>query len=346
LASTYEWKAFANKADAYVNEAIYLKYVCEFSDRGELYAIDFNPVVKNDALTIKLLSETAKLVDDKKVNVYEFVAFVHVEGETTFAFEAVMKKTNRDSIENTVMGRDNADYEEFTKNVVKQKAVFVNVKDSKKEIVGTLDLTIGADEADVKAFEPYHIEVALRGNANFGDVQPMEFKMDGVKVFSQIPTMESKLTKEGYVGKWSQKFAFVSEKDFKIPAFEVSYFDLRSAATKNLRSEERIITIKKGFDKKELLDEAEKEFVFNYDYLYCFLAFLAGFFISKIKFKSVKKMDSKEELFRKKIKKTHSLEEILFALILDDSKKYADLIFKIENKELRSPKEVKKLILN
>ncbi len=44
FASTYEWSVKANKTTAYVNEAIHLTYTCKFSDRGELYTIDFNAV--------------------------------------------------------------------------------------------------------------------------------------------------------------------------------------------------------------------------------------------------------------------------------------------------------------
>ena len=52
-ASTYEWSATANKKSAFVNEAILLKYVCKFSDRSELYTIDFNPVGENENYRIK-----------------------------------------------------------------------------------------------------------------------------------------------------------------------------------------------------------------------------------------------------------------------------------------------------
>ena len=41
FATTYEWSATTNKKSAYVGEAIYLKYTCTYSDRAELYTIDF-----------------------------------------------------------------------------------------------------------------------------------------------------------------------------------------------------------------------------------------------------------------------------------------------------------------
>jgi len=113
FASSYEWSATANKKSAFVNEAILLKYMCKFSDRSELYTIDFNPVVENENYTIKPLSEQEQIVDGKRVNTFEYIAYVKRSGKMTFDFDMVMKKTNEDSIENTVLGRDNEQYEEL-----------------------------------------------------------------------------------------------------------------------------------------------------------------------------------------------------------------------------------------
>ena len=67
LASEYIWKVSSSKSQAYVNEGIYLKYVCEFSDRAELYAIDFNPVTNNDRYTIIMLSEGERIINSKTI---------------------------------------------------------------------------------------------------------------------------------------------------------------------------------------------------------------------------------------------------------------------------------------
>jgi len=114
FASPYEWSGYADKSLAMTNEAIYLKYVCEYNDTAELYLIEFNPVTDNEKYKIVSLSQKERIVDGKKINTFEYLAFIKEAGNIEFLFDTTMKKTNKDSIENTVLGRDNADYEEFS----------------------------------------------------------------------------------------------------------------------------------------------------------------------------------------------------------------------------------------
>ncbi len=343
IASSYEWKASVDKSSVYTDEAIYLEYRCEFSDRGELYVIDFNPVISDENVTIKLLSETTKIINSKRVNIYEYIAFVHKAGVHKFDFEMLMKKTNQDSIENTVIGRDNGEYEEFTIRYLRQKTLEVSVKDSHNTTVGELKVDINAGSEKVKAYEPYNLEVRLEGIANFYDIKPISFNIEGVKIFSQKPIQNTLLTKNGYKGSWSQKFAFVSDKNFEIPAFKFTYFDLKREEIVAFTSDKKEILVEKKYTKEELLDEDES-FTFNYDYIYYLLSFIAGFLISKIKFKRVARLSSKEEQFKNKIEGLNSLDELLFTLILEDAHRYKTVIAKIESGELTSLKEVKSLI--
>ena len=46
-----------------------------------------------------------------------------------------MKKTTQDSIDNTVLGRDNVENEEFTNIVIHQKALHVNIEKTTSELV-------------------------------------------------------------------------------------------------------------------------------------------------------------------------------------------------------------------
>ena len=344
FASTYEWKAFIDKESAYTNEGVYLKYVCEFSDRAELLSVDFNPVTENEEYTIKLLSETTKIQNYKKIITYEFVAFIHKPGTIAFEFDMSMKETNQDSIENTVIGRDNGKYAEYTELFLKQKKLLVSVEDAKSHIVGNLDFTFKKEEPEVKALTPYHLEISLEGVANFDEIKSLDFKIDGVKVFSNEPVENTTLTKSGYQGTWSQKFAFVGEKDFQVPAFKMHYFNIKSQKIEEFNFNAIDVLVTKGYVKEDLLDEEDVAFAFNYEYLYYLLTFIAGFLASKIKFRRREKETSKNESFREKIEKAKTMDEILFILALENSLEYRELISKIEKGDLSSLKEVKKLI--
>ncbi len=340
FATTYKWSAYSFKKEAYVNEAIYLKYVCEFSDRGALYSIDFNPMAENEKYSLKLLGEDTRIKDGRRINSYEFVAFVKEPMIIDFSFDALMKKTTQDSIDNTVLGRDNVEKEEFTITHIKPESLRVQVKDTNTSIFGDFTLDVESDKTQIKAYEPYHLKVEIKGKGDFNALKPIEFKIAGVKVFQEKPIKNIELTKDGYVGSWNQSFAFVSEKDFKIPAVKIEYFDTKSI--KELVIESRDIKVQPAFKKEELLDKELENQKFSFDFIYYIFTFIAGFLVAKIKFKK-KIEDSKDKDFIQKVNNAKSLNELSMLLILEDSTRFKNLISDIESKKINSLNEAKKV---
>lgn len=341
VASTYEWSASVNKKSAFVNEAVLLKYICKFNDRSELYTIDFNPVSDNENYTIKPLSETEQIVDGKRVNSFEYIAYVKRSGEMIFDFDMTMKKTNEASIENTVLGRDNEQYEEFTSTYLKQKSLYVDIKETETNLVGTFELEVKKSKASIKAYEPYNLEFILSGIGNFENLKPVLFEIEGVKVFSQKVILDSSLKRDGEHGVWSQKFAFVSDKNFLIPNVEFEYFDINKASMQRLRFSGENVEVVSTYEKEELLDEEAKSFKFEEKYLYYLLTFALGFILAKIKFKKSKHSQTKEEIFYAKVQSAKSLEELSMLLAIQSTKKYEKILLEIEKKELTSLKDAK-----
>lgn len=347
LASTYEWSAKASKTQAYVNEAVYLSYTCTFSDRAELYSIEFNLVGDYKDYSIKLLTEDIKVQDGKKINSYEFIAFMKDNGDkevrdVEFNFEALMKKTNEDSIKNTVLGRDNAFYEEFTKTKVKQKVLHVKVKKIPSELVGDFTIDVKQDTKQVKAFQPYHMEVLIKGHGDLDMIKPLEYKIDGVKIFASKIIRDIELTKDGYKGSIVQKFAFVSDKPFDIEKKSIKYFNLSTKSLQTLDVEPLHVDVKKGYEKSKLVDKIDgKKFKVNYDYIYYFLAFIFGYLVSKIKFKKRGTNTDKNKSLISKIDSCKNMDDVVITLLISDEDKYKTLIKRVENKEINSIKEVK-----
>ncbi|MDA7817686.1 hypothetical protein N9A28_05805 [Sulfurimonas sp.] len=335
-ASDYKWTSEVNKKTALVNEAVYLKYVCEFNKDAGLYTIDFNPNQTTNQYDLHLLKESK--------NSYEFVAFMKEAGRVDFSFDTTMKKTTLESIAEMTGGLDNEKAKDgFEKEFVKHKTLTLHVEKSSVDLVGDFSLEIKRDEADKKAFSPYHFDVIIKGVGNFQNIKPLEFKIEGVKVFTQKPTKNFTLTKEGYSGEWSQKFAFVAQNSFNIEEFRIEYFDLKSSSVKELKSKSTSVNITAGYQRETLLD-TDKEEEFSYRYLLFALFLISGFLVGKIKFKK-EKLPSKESiLFNKKVEKTTSVDELLILLILEDKKEYKDIIRKIESDNRMSLNQAKKLV--
>lgn len=344
FAINYEWSSSISKKSAYINEAIYLKYVCTFSDKAGFQSVDFNPSGDYERFRVESLSENSNIVDGKKINSYEFVLFAKEAGEIDISFEAIMEKTTKESIEETVIGRDNFKREQVMSESLKLQSFKVEIKEADAELVGDFTLEVEKRELHVKAHEPYHLTLTIKGLGNFEAIEPLVFEIEGVRVFAGDVLLKTALSKSGVEGELSQKFAFVSEKDFIIPKLEITYFSLIDEKKQKLIMDAMDVRVDGGFIKKELLDEVdEREWHFDIAYLYYLLVFIAGYIVAKIKIKKVFKKEKKEDTFYKKIDNTTSLDELMILLVLEDARKYDSIIREIESKKAISLKEAKKI---
>lgn len=343
LAATYEWSSQVDKKSAITNEPIHLKYTCTFSDSAQIYSIEFNPVVDNEEYRVVLLKEEERVLDSRRINTFEYVLYVKKAQDLKLSFDTTMKKTNKDSIRNSIIGRDNIEEEDFSIRVIRQKNIDIEIKESKRELVGKLKAELIQDSNSISAYEPYHLELKIEGVANFDAIKPLHFDISGVKVIKEKPIKNLELTKDGYVGSWSQKFAFVSDANFTIAKIEIEYFDLEEKKLKSLSFDATEVEVKELYKREELLDSEEKSFEIKYDYFYYVLTFLAGILFAKIKFKKRVNISSSEVLFNKKIDDTKSLEELVFLLVLSDAKKYSKVIEMIEQKEIKSLNSAKEV---
>ena len=347
VASPYRWSAEIDKTSAVVNEAIYLKYICEFEDGGELYTIDFNPVGDYDAYKILLLRENQIHRNGHRVNTYEYIAYAKESGEVEFAFDMSMKKTTQESITYTTKSRDDdRDSEDFSSTMLRQDILSVEVEDVDSDLVGNFTIHLKKDETSSESYKPYHMEVIIEGVGNFSSLVGLEYEIDDVKVFAQKPLLKTTLTKDGEVGSWSQKFAFVSKDSFSIQEKSIVYYDLAKQKVRALKVTKSDLDLKEVYKKEELLDITDDESSpFSFEFIYYIFTFVAGFMVAKIERKKREKITLKDKSFQKKIEKAKSLEELIMILAIKDSKKYENLIMKVEKKELISLKEVKKSVL-
>lgn len=342
----YKWSAFINKKSAYINEAVYLKYTCEFQDRGELYVIEFMPK-STERFEIVSLSQTHEIHDSKRIQTYEYIVFPTLSGRVDFDFDVIMKKTNKDSIENTVLGRDNAQFEEYTIQKIKQKKLSLEVKGHNSRLVGSFRMTEKKDTPKLKAYEPYHLRITIKGIGDFEALKSIDFSAVDAKVFADEPQTKFTLTKNGYEGTWSQKFAFVASKNFSIPSLQVKYFDPHDAKLKVLNTKAIDVEVTPAYTAEELLDVIDDEHLkFKKEYLYYLLSFIAGFLLAKINFSQFYPKDEEEDTFSKKVKKSKTLEELHMLLVLQDGRRYKEIVADIESTKLTTLNQVKKLLEN
>lgn len=338
----YKWSAYISTSQAYKNDSIYLKYECLFDDDGALYTIDFYPKGVKESFDLRLLSREEKVIDGQRKVVFEYVAKVKRIGTVVFDFTPHMKKTTLESIVYTSGSRDDDKGDtNFILEKIDLEKLRVVVKENETPIIGAFTLDVLQDKKEVKAYEPYHLDIEISGTGNFEDIKSVEYKIDGVKVFSQKPITRVHLTKDGFKGTWNQKFAFIGSKDFIIPSKTIVYFDKIKNALKTLDISSLEVNVTASYIKEELLDEVEETLSIDYKYIYYFLTFIAGFMLAKIPLRR-KKLSSKESLLIKKINNTKSKNELSMLLIIHNQQLFQDIITYLESDSAFSLAKAKK----
>ena len=348
-ASDYSWQQNISSANIYQHESIELEFKCHFDTKEALTSIEFQLPKKSEAYSIEILSEKEMIVDEKRVNVYRFVLFANKTGDFTIPFQALMRKTTKESIENTVLGRDNAEDFDFKDTLVKLEPIQLYVAKTPSALSGALSLDALFNKTQAYAYKPVNLTLTLKGAGNLKGFSFQTLEIDGAKIFTEDAKEDLQLTSKGYQGSITKEFAIVSDKDFTIPSFEIAYYDVISQSHKHLKTSAQEIKINNPYTKEELLDEAKEdtqESTFPYiDILNFVLTFAFGF-ISALYFVKYKKSKEITEYnsWCKRIKKAKTHEELLFLLALSDDKKYQGLIYKLEQGTNINLSEIKKEI--
>lgn len=341
----YTWSSTLSKEQAYVNEAIFLEYVCQFKDDGALYVIEFAPK-STKAYDIKLLKENETINNGQRSNLFQFVLFPKKNGNLELSLEALMRKTTRESIENTVIGRDNVEDTDFSDKRVSLKHKSIVVKAAPVSIVGEFELEVHLDKNEVKGYEPTHLSITIKGEGDLEKIVPFVLDINNTKVFSETPQRELTLTENGYRGSVKQEFALVGASDFTIPKIDFEYFDLQEQKVKVLSHEAISVVVHKGFNKEALLDEEpEVKTLFNMEYIYLFLAFIIGVLVGKfVRFKPKPKAISNK--LKMKITQSKSKNELGILLVLSEETRFNEVIEKLETKEYTLAAAKKELLNN
>ncbi len=277
-AAPYRWSASISQPSAYVHEAVELQYTCRFDGTGALYIIDFDPPRDTEAYRMKLLHESERIEGGRRINEYRFLLFPKQEGPLELEFPLLMRKTTQDSIENTVIGRDNVEELDFTDTAMKTPPLHLEVKGHGLRLVGSYAMTVEASADEVRAYEPLHVTVTVTGEGNMDRLEPFVLEIPGAEVFSEAPEQQFERSEEGLKGSWVQRFAVVAPQDFTLPPLTLEYFDTQRRAPAKIVSESRQIRVSGAYRPEELLDAPEEESRLSWrpEYLYYLLTFLAG----------------------------------------------------------------------
>ena len=327
----YTWSLKTSKSSVYVNEAVEIEYTCTFNDQAYLHVIEFTPEHETAGYRLLPLGVVEKTTDGRRSDTYRYVLFPKEAGQKAFAFTALMRKTTKASIENSVIGRDNVEDYSFQDSEVALPTVQLTVVGHQEKMTGRFMLDVTLDKREVKAYEPVHLDIQVSGEGDFDQMQDFQLMIDGVKVFSEPGEKHYTLTKTGFKGTWEQKFSLVGAADFNIKPIELSYFDIAKKERVVLRSETFNVTVQEAYSREELLDDVEDEHSswWSWWYLNYLFTFLTGAavcrYLSKVEWRS-----KQPEGFEAEVDASVSVKSLLTKLVLQEDLRYEAIIAKYE----------------
>ncbi len=344
----YTWSLTMSKNSVYVDEAVEIEYTCSFQDQAYLHVIKFTPEQENEAYRLLPLGVIEKTRDGRRSDTYRYVLFPKKPGQQSFDFHALMRKTTKASIENSVIGRDNVEDYSFIDTKVALPTVVLDVSAHQESLTGQFSLNVTLDKNEVKAYEPVHLDIHVQGEGDFDQMQDIVLVIDGVKVFSEVGEKHYKLTENGFQGEWEQKFSLVGAKNFTIKPIELSYFNIVKRERVLLRSERFDVSVKEAYTKEELLDDLEDQSSswWSWSYLNYLFTFILGVVLGRyaLHFKDIKKSP---EGFIAEIEACSSVNTLLTKLVLNGDTRFSPLIQKYDALGSKaSLKELKKEIVS
>jgi BatD DUF11 like domain len=121
-------------------------------------------------------------------------------------------------------------------------------------LIGDFSIKTELQKREINSNEALNLTVVVEGVGNLEDVKSFKPYVENVNVFDE------KIVING--NKLSQKLAFVSDRDFTVPAFELIYFNTKTQKVQKIKTEPIEVKVKGDMAKKELniqRDETPKE---------------------------------------------------------------------------------------
>lgn len=226
----------------------------------------------------------------------------------------------------------------LSKKQIKWKTVFSNKEKIKvKElpdglnIYGDFKITAKTDTQNIIGNSPINLTLEIVGSGNLEDIEPFKLQIDNVDIYSDKPLIEN--------GKFSQKFALISNNSYKIPSIDFSYFSSKKQKINKIYTNEIYINNQNKLKTKkkvlEFIEKSSKKENLTFNILFLILGFIIGVLVMKMKIKYNLKMNIrlKQKKYRKilRLKTDKQILDYLITLNFELKDKYIkEIIYEYE----------------
>jgi len=122
-------------------------------------------------------------------------------------------------------------WSQISSNTV-QVEVVPKAKDT--DLVGHFSVDTTIDTEHVKANKPVNLTVTIEGEGSLEDFDFPEYEIEGVTVYSDEAKIETKIVGDRLHSRYTKNFAFISDRDFEIPARTFSLYNTKRNKVESL----------------------------------------------------------------------------------------------------------------
>lgn len=142
-------------------------------------------------------------------------------------------------------GRNRLFFNESKRFIAYSNAIAMDVKPLPEGVtlVGNYLLNVKTDKFKTDAKGPVNLTIELIGKGNLDNFEGFGVDIPGVTVYGDKPVIKKERKKGEQTSRALYKFALVSDRDYVIPSFSVTFLDPISGEVKSVRSDEVAIEV-------------------------------------------------------------------------------------------------------
>lgn len=252
--ANYQWYLIKSPKTLRVGQSALVQYECRFEGSAAEYSVKLN-LKDNQDYTIRLLSEHDQIVKGKRINTFDIVVTPKKSGHIDVKVDGIVEYVPPGAIDyNAHLGRDNISKSDIVVTKTTLPSFGFEVQPNNTALIGNITMDVHVDRMSVRAHEPLHLSLIIKGSGNLEQYVPYELNISGVKVFSEPPQKYLTPSSDGVEGEIRQEFALVAEKSYVIPPVSLSLFDTLHNRSKVLQSAPVSVEVGEGYDPLSLLD--------------------------------------------------------------------------------------------
>jgi len=256
LWGAYQWSVLEAPKTLAVGQSGVIRYECRFDSSAAEYSIKLK-LEDTSIYKTSILTEHDRVVGGKRIETFDLLITPKTSGAIKINTEAVVRFTGLGAVENTVLGRDNLSKDDIVEETATLPSVTLVANKNTMALTGKLTFEVRNDARSVRAHEPFHLSIIVRGEGNLDEMTPYELNISGVKVFTQSPQKSLTPSAQGFEGEVAQEFALVADKSYTIKPFSLSYFDTAKNQSVTLKSKPIYVEVGEGYAFSSLLDVPE-----------------------------------------------------------------------------------------